>query len=126
MQPRPLILALAFSTTFGAAAAALAAEGTHDHGGGMAGAGPADLRHTDAASQVASLRHCRTTYTVRTAAGKTLQFGEFNVRLKTDASDRGPAPGKPVMTASGMRGDRVSIVFASPAELGRFIQEACD
>jgi cytochrome c len=97
-------------------------------GGGMmmGGGEPADLRKADAASQVASLRHCRDTYIVGTADGKIHKVWEYNVRLKTDSSERGPQSGKPVVTKSGMRGDRISIVFAAPAEISRFIRETCD
>ena len=95
-------------------------------GGMMGGAEPADLKRAPADAQVASLHYCRDTYLVRTASGKTLKVWEYNLRLKTDSSSRGPAPGKPVMTGSGMRGDRFSIVFASPRELGDFIKESCN
>ena len=95
-------------------------------GGMMGGSQPADLRHASADAQVASLHYCRDTYIVRTAAGKTHKVWEYNLRLKTDSSNRGPAPGKPVITESGMRGDRFSIVFASPKELAASIKESCD
>jgi len=39
--------------------------------------------------QVARIRYCGDTYRVTTAAGKTIPFWEFNVRFKTDSSDRG-------------------------------------
>lgn len=93
-------------------------------GGMMGGGGPANLKQVDDASQVVSLHHCRDTYIIKTAAGATQKVWEYNVRLKTDSSNDGPNRGKPVMTDSGMRGDRVSIVFASPAELSQFIKEA--
>lgn len=96
-------------------------------GGGMMGSSqPADLKRASADVQVLSLHHCRDTYVVRTAAGKTLKVWEYNLRLKTDSSPHGPSLGKPVMTESGMRGDRFSIVFASPKELGDFIKETCE
>jgi cytochrome c len=94
-------------------------------GGMMGAAEPADLRGAPADSRVAAIRHCRDTYIVRTHDGKTHKVWEFNVRLKTDSSERGPRPGVPVVAGSGMRGDRVSIVFASPAEISRMIQETC-
>jgi cytochrome c len=99
-------------------------------GGGMAGGmmgstEPADLRKAAADSQVASIQHCRDTYTVRTRDGKVHKIWEYNLRLKTDSSDRGPSQGAPVIVDSGMRGDRFSIVFASPAEVSRQIQESC-
>lgn len=99
-------------------------------GGGMMGdrmgGAPANLKQVGPDSQVVSLRHCRDTYVIRTAAGATRKVWEYNVRLKTDSSADGPSAGKPVMTNSGMQGDRVSIVFASPTELGQFIKEACE
>lgn len=95
-------------------------------GGGMMGSsGPANLKQADAGSQVASLQHCRDTYIIKTAGGATAKVWEYNVRLKTDSSDNGPNPGIPVMTRSGMSGDRVSIIFASPTELSQFIKESC-
>ena len=48
------------------------------------------------------------------------------MRVKADSSRDGPSPEKPVMIGSGMRGDRVSVVFVSPRELGQFIKESCD
>ena len=95
-------------------------------GGMMGGSGPANLRQASPDALVASLRHCRDTYFIKTVAGATRKVWEYNVRLKTDSSSRGPDPGKPVMTGSGMQGDRVSIVFASPTELGKFIKESCE
>jgi cytochrome c len=92
----------------------------------MGAAQPADLKQAPAQAQVASLQHCRDTYVVKTSDGATHRVWEYNVRLKTDASRNGPAEGKPVVVGSGMRGDRVSIVFSSPADLGRFIKEACE
>ncbi len=94
---------------------------------GMTGsrAGPANLKQASADAQVASLTHCRDTYTIKTASGETHKIWEFNLRLKTDSSLRGPEAGKPVITGSGMMGDRASIVFASPAEVSTFIKESC-
>jgi len=38
----------------------------------------------------------------------------------------GPPPGKPVIVAAGMQGERASVVFAAPAEINSFIkQSAC-
>jgi cytochrome c len=85
----------------------------------------ANLRKADADTQVTSLAHCRDTYTVKTANGATQKIWEFNLRLKTDSSNDGPNPGKPVITRSGMMGDRASIVFASPAEISSLIKEHC-
>lgn len=93
-------------------------------GGMMGSAAPADLKRADADSLVTSLSHCGDTYTLRTAAGKTHKIWEFNLRIKTDSSARGPEPGKPVLVGAGMRGDRANVVFATPEEISRFIK-AC-
>jgi cytochrome c len=85
----------------------------------------ANLKKRDADSQVTSLTHCRDTYTVKTANGATHKIWEFNLRLKTDSSTEGPDPGKPVITRSGMMGDRASSVFASPTEISSFIKREC-
>ena len=86
----------------------------------------ANLKKADADAQVASLTRCKDTYTVKTAKGGMHKIWEFNLRLKTDSSEYGPAPGRPMITGSGMMGDRASIVFASPAEISGFIKETCE
>lgn len=95
-------------------------------GGMMMGRAERANLKADADAQVTALAHCRDTYTVKTAKGTTHKIWEFNLRFKTDSSENGPAPAKPVMTGSGMMGDRASIVFASPAEISNFIKEACE
>jgi cytochrome c len=95
-------------------------------GGRMAGSEPLDLKGAGPDSIVASMHHCKDTYIVKTADGKVHKVWEYNVRLKTDSSKHGPDRGKPVVAGSGMRGDRVSIIFTSPKELGEFIRETCD
>lgn len=95
--------------------------------GGMMGANePQDLRKAGADAQVTSIQHCRDTYTVVTRDRKVHKIWEYNLRLKTDSTNRGPQPGMPVIVDSGMRGDRFSIVFASPAEISKQIREACE
>jgi cytochrome c len=96
-------------------------------GGGMMGMGGAkeDLKKAPREGQVTSLSHCKDTYTVKTADGKVNKVWEYNLRLKTDSSDLGPQAGKPVIISAGMQGDRASVVFASPAEISRFIRETC-
>jgi cytochrome c len=93
--------------------------------GMMGGSEPADLRHAPAADLVVTIEQCGDTYSVKTSDGKVRKFWEYNVRLKTDSSSRGPARARPVMTGSGMRGDRISIVFSSPREIGELIQDTC-
>jgi len=96
-------------------------------GRGMMGMGNqrANLRSVPPEGQVVAIRHCGDTYTVETADGESKKIWEFNLRLKTDSSKTGPAPGKPAVIGAGMQGDRASIVFASPKELSEAIEESC-
>lgn len=87
--------------------------------------GRPDLKTAPARARVVTLRHCGDTYTVETADGQSEKIWEFNLRLKTDSSEHGPAPGKPVAIGAGMRGDRASIVFARPEEISAFIKASC-
>jgi cytochrome c len=75
--------------------------------------------------QVTEIRHCRDTYFVTTANGVETPYWELNVRLKTDTGKTGPQPGKPVLLPAGMQGDRVSVIFADPAEIGTMIKSKC-
>ena len=95
--------------------------------GGMNMRSPkADLRQAPPAGQIASITHCKDTYTVKTVDGKVNKVWEFNLRLKTDSSDMGPQPGKPVIVDNGMQGDRAAVVFASPEEITGYIAERCE
>ena len=87
--------------------------------------GKPNLRKAPPEGRVVALEHCRDTYTVKTADGKTTKVWEFNLRLKTDSSKEGPQPGKPVIVGAGMQGDRASVVFAAPEEIGPFIKSTC-
>jgi cytochrome c len=95
--------------------------------GGMMGGGDElpDLKAAGPENQVTAIRHCGDTYTVATADGQEEPFWEFNLRFKTDGSDRGPAPGKPVIVGTNMSGDRAAVVFAAPAEISPFVQPSC-
>ena len=84
-----------------------------------------DLKKAPPEGRVTSITHCKETYTVKTADGKTNKVWEFNLRLKTDSSDMGPEPGKPVIVGNGMQGDRAAVVFATPGEISRYISEQC-
>jgi cytochrome c len=86
---------------------------------------PPDLSSPGANQRIKEIRHCRDAYRVTTADGATFPFWETNVRLKIDTSSRGPQKGEPVLLRSGMTGDRVSIVFASLADLGKVVTEKC-
>lgn len=94
--------------------------------GGMAGGGQLlDLKSLDANNRVTAIGHCGDTYRVTAETGEVYEFWEFNLRFKTDGSESGPPPGKPVIIPAGMRGDRASVVFAAPAEISAFIGTAC-
>jgi len=54
-----------------------------------------------------------------------LVFWEFNLRFKTDGSERGPLRGKPVLVSAGMVGDRAQAVFSAPDEISAFIERNC-
>ena len=84
-----------------------------------------DLKSAPREGQVVSVKHCGDTYTIETADGETHKIWEFNLRLKTDSSKYGPAPGKPVVIGAGMQGDRASIVFSAPQEISAFIESSC-
>jgi cytochrome c len=84
-----------------------------------------ELRNAPPAGQVRSVKYCRDTYTVETADGKIEKVWEFNLRFKSDSSELGPAPGKPVIVGAGMQGDRASVVFSSPKEISRFVAASC-
>jgi cytochrome c len=84
-----------------------------------------DLKTAPPQGRVSAVKHCDDTYTISTADGRTQKIWEFNLRLKTDSSKYGPAPGKPVVLGAGMQGDRASLVFARPDEISAFIKDSC-
>jgi len=93
--------------------------------GAETGADPVDLSNLPPNNQVTALNHCRDTYHLKMATGETIKFWEFNLRLKTNGSAKGPPKRRPMLVDGGMRGDRASLVFASPAEISPFIKEKC-
>ena len=101
------------------------AAGGMSTGGMMGGGGPIDLKALEANNRVTAIKICGDTYTVTAENGEIYQFWEFNLRFKTDSSDRGPPPGHPVIVPGGMRGDRASVIFATPGEISGFIKTAC-
>jgi cytochrome c len=96
-------------------------------GGGMGGHGGEmpNLKELGPKNQITAITHCKDGYEVTTAAGEMHPFWEFNLRFKVDSGANGPAPGKPVLASSGMMGDRMFIVFASPEEISTFIKKGC-
>lgn len=100
-------------------------EGKKSLAGGMTGNVKINLKNPDPRGEVKRLRYCGDTYFVTTVDGRTHKFWEFNLRLKTDSSDLGPASGRPVVVGTGMQGDRSAVVFASPNEISSFIRQEC-
>lgn len=84
-----------------------------------------DLRSAGPKTRIVSIEYCGDTYVVKTAAGGTYKFWEFNLRLQTDSSKYGPPKGKPVIVGTGMMGDRAAIIFSAPSEISSFIKESC-
>lgn len=94
--------------------------------GGMMGGGPApNLKKLDAEDRVQEVSYCGDTYKVTTADGKTRNFWERNLRLKTDSSEDGPQKGMPALVGAGMMGDRADVIFAAPEEISEFIKNGC-
>ncbi|EIG62839.1 hypothetical protein Bra1253DRAFT_07779 [Bradyrhizobium sp. WSM1253] len=80
-----------------------------------------DLKAVGPEAQVTAIQHRGDTFEVTTADGRTTVFRQTNLRIKIDASDRGPFAGKPVMLPGGMMGDRVTVFFALPADVAALI-----
>lgn len=95
-------------------------------GGMMASPRLESLRDVEPQARVTAIRYCKDSYFVTLANGKTFPFWEFNLRFKTNGGPEGPAPSKPVILRAGMQGDRASIVFANPDEIGKLIQKRCE
>jgi cytochrome c len=93
--------------------------------GGMTGGGVPSLKKLVPEDRVQTITYCRDTYKVTTADGKTRNFWERNLRLKTDSSDDGPQSGMPALLPAGMVGDRADVIFAGPAEISVFIKPEC-
>ena len=76
-------------------------------------------------ARVAAIRHCGDSYFIATEDGRETPYWEKNIRLKIDSVETGPPPGKPVILAAGMQGDRASVIFASLSDLKTLIKEGC-
>lgn len=86
---------------------------------------PEDLSKAGTAEQVTAVRYCQNSYFITTADGQEHVFWALNLRLKVDSSALGPKDAKPVLTGSGMQGDRASLVFSDPAQISAAIQKKC-
>ena len=87
---------------------------------------PENLKALAPEQLVESVRYCDGTYFLTTAAGDLLEFPEFNLRFKTDASELGPEHGKPALLPAGMMGDRAFLVFSDPDEISPTVEKSCD
>jgi cytochrome c len=97
-----------------------------DQGGMMAAPQLLDLRReVGPNNRITSIRYCDDTYTVDVESGESHPFWEFNLRFKTDSSDKGPEPGHPVLISASMMGDRAFAIFAAPEEISAFIESRC-
>ena len=76
--------------------------------------------------QVRSITLCKDVYTVETADGHREKVAESNLRFRTDSSELGPPPGRPVAIGAGRNQDGGFVIFASPAEISDFIRRSCD
>lgn len=94
-------------------------------GGMMGGNRAPNLKTLEPGQRVTGITHCRETYRVITADGKTRHFWERNLRLKTDSSQEGPQRGAPAIVPAGMMGDRADVIFATPEEISRTIEGRC-
>ena len=72
--------------------------------------------------EVVSIRSSNNGYQLTMASGATASFSEFNLQFKTDSSERGPFKSRPVLLPTGMQGDRATIVFSDPSEIGPLIE----
>ena len=75
--------------------------------------------------QLDAISYCEGVYRLVTKEGSPIDYPEFDLRFKTDASEDGPAPGIPVIINAGMKGDRGFVVFASPGEFSAFLEVKC-
>ncbi|NQV57315.1 MAG: hypothetical protein HQ503_15760, partial [Rhodospirillales bacterium] len=85
----------------------------------------ADLKQPDPDTAIVSITHCGDAYKVVTKAGQAHRYWEFNLRFKTDGSEKGPPPGQPALIPSGSSGDRAYAVFAGPSEISAFVKQSC-
>jgi len=91
----------------------------------LRGQAPEPIRDAPDNARVVALRHCGDGYTIETADGTRTIHWEKNIRLKIDSTETGPPPGFGVILGAGMRGDRYSVIFGSPADLERVMTETC-
>ena len=85
----------------------------------------ANLKELGPDRQAQAIRYCDGLYFITHESGRVSVHWEFNVRIKTDSSKRGPNLGKPVLVPRGSTGDRWFLIFAGPREINQLIQMQC-
>jgi len=90
------------------------------------GTAPAPLADAPPSARVTAIRHCGDGFFITTGDGTETAYWEKNVRLKIDSVETGPPPGTAVILGSGMQGDRLSVIFASLADLTNLVTETCE
>ncbi|MFQ5658626.1 MAG: hypothetical protein ACE5G5_13880 [Candidatus Methylomirabilales bacterium] len=84
-----------------------------------------DLKAAPPDHQVEAVRYCNGEYSVKLKDGSTRQFGEFDLRFKTDSGPNGPKLGSPALIRAGMSGDRAFLIFSGLEEMKGFLEEKC-
>ena len=84
-----------------------------------------DLKTAPPRGQVTAISHCGDTYRIKTADGRVNKIAESDLRFRTDSSNVGPRPGKPVIVDPDAQGSPALIVFAAPSEISSLITESC-
>jgi cytochrome c len=128
-RQRADLLAFLKRATQPGASSSMTAQGGNRMGVGMmgtGGGGPPNLKSLEPDERVQKITHCKDSYRVTTADGKTRDFWERNLRFKTDVSGDGPQKDAPALVPAGMMGDRADVIFAAPGEISAFIGEQCD
>ena len=86
---------------------------------------PPPLSDAPPEARVTKVRHCGDSFFITTGDGIETPIWEKNVRIKIDSVETGPSEGVPVVLGAGMRGDRISLIFGSIAEMQGFLEESC-
>jgi cytochrome c len=82
-----------------------------------------DLKTVGPEGQVTTVRDLGGTFEITTADGRVAVISEINLRFKIDSSVQGPLAGRPIILPGRMAGDRATMFFATPAELGDLIEQ---
>lgn len=83
----------------------------------------ADLKKFGPDRQVRMISHRDEIFRVTTRDGRAVEFRESDLRFKIDSTELGPRPGSPVILPAGSMDDLAWVFFATPKEIGVFIEE---